>query len=70
MIFVNFNLNYNNNSYHFISKELPASVISEFILNFYGELKIGRINPKELDIIIITYSEDDKKQIELELLNI
>lgn len=66
----NFNIKYHNNLYHFITKEIQSDVLTEFILNFYGQMNIGRSVPKELDILIITYSEDDKQQIEQELLNI
>lgn len=69
-ILVNFNLKYNNKIDYFISKEISSTTLTEYILNFYGELKIGRSIPKELDILIITYSEEDKRQIELELLQL
>ena len=69
-ITVNFNLKQTNKIEHYISKELSKESLSEFLLNFYGELRIGRSVPKELDILITIYSNDDRKQIEQYLLNI
>ena len=69
-ITVNFNLKQSNKIDHYISKELYKELLSDFLLNFYGELRIVRIVPKELDILITIYNDDDRKQIEQYLLNI
>ena len=69
-ITVNFNLKQDNKIDYYISKELSHEKISEFVLNFYGEMMIGRSIPKELDIVITIYSNEDRKQIEQYLLNI
>ena len=69
-ITVNFNLKQTNKIEHYISKELSKELLSDFLLNFYGELRIGRSVPKELDILITIYNDDDRKQIEQYLLNI
>ena len=69
-ITVNFNLKQSNKIDHYISKELSKELLSDFLLNFYGELRIGRSIPKELDILITIYDDDDRKQIEQYLLNI
>ena len=69
-ITVNFNLKQTNKIEHYISKELSKELLSDFLLNFYGELRIGRSIPKELDILITIYNDDDRKQIEQYLLNI
>ena len=70
-ITVNFNLKQSNKIDHYISKELSKELISDFLLNFYGELRIVRSVPKELDILITIYNDDDdRKQIEQYLLNI
>lgn len=69
-ITVNFNLKQTNKIEHYISKELSKELLSDFLLNFYGELRIGRSIPKELDILITIYNNDDRKQIEQYLLNI
>lgn len=69
-ITVNFNLKQDNKIDYYISKELSHETLSGFVLNFYGEMMIGRSIPKELDIVITIYSNDDRKQIEQYLLNI
>ncbi len=69
-IFVNFNLKYNDEKYYFIGKEVLSSTLSEFIFNTSADFQISRHVSKELDIVIIIYNADDKKQIELKLLNI
>ena len=69
-ITVNFNLKQTNKIEHYISKELSKELLSDFLLNFYGELRIGRSIPKELDILITIYNDNDRKQIEQYLLNI
>ena len=70
-ITVSFNLKQSNKIYHYISKELSKELLSDFLLNFYGELRIVRSVPKELDILITIYNDDDdRKQIEQYLLNI
>ena len=70
-ITVNFNLKQSNKIDHYISKELSKELLSDFLLNFYGELRIVRSVPKELDILITIYNDDDdRKQIEQYLLNI
>ena len=69
-ITVNFNLKQTNKIEHYISKELSKELLSDFLLNFYGELRIGRSVPKELDILITIYNDNDRKQIEQYLLNI
>ena len=69
-ITVNFNLKQTNKIEHYISKELSKELLSDFLLNFYGELRIGRSVPKELDILITIYNDNDRKQIEQYLLNL
>ena len=70
-ITVNFNLKQSNKIDHYISKELSKELLSDFLLNFYGELRIVRSVPKELNILITLYNDDDdRKQIEQYLLNI
>ena len=69
-ITVNFNLKQDNKIDYYISKELSKELLSDFLLNFYGELRIGRSVPKELDILITIYNDNDRKQIEQYLLNL
>lgn len=67
-MFVNFYINKNDNTQFFMGKDVESSKLSEYILTSYGEIKIGRTLPKELDVMITVYSEEDENLISKEIL--
>lgn len=64
---VNFNIKRGNKSYLFLSKKLTHDTLSEFILNYYGEMRLGRSMPKELDLLLHTYNKEDEDLIKAEI---
>jgi hypothetical protein len=53
-----------------MTKEVDKEIFTDFILNFYGQINIGRSIPNELDVLIITYNDDDKERIECDILDL
>lgn len=60
-IYVNFYIEYLNDIFYFMSKYIDKELLTEYILNYIGEIRIGRTHPKELDILFVT--DDDNKEI-------
>lgn len=56
-IFVNIYFEYLNEITYFIGKTINSSLLAKYIMNYFGEIRLGRTTPKELDVLFIVDDE-------------